>query len=220
MKNGTVVFNPGIGNPNIVRPVGPIDPSVPVVLFESAQGEPLVTMVNYTMHLDTVGGEVYSADYPYTLANCLAKVKGPEMLTMFSIGTAGNINHIDVNGPKLQKGQSEAARIGMVLAAEVLQTYRKLERIDADRLSVTREIVMLPPVELQPGDSERAKSLAKRDASGQKKLNLLERVFTQRVLFAESQQGRPLEVEVQAIDAGQPIDGINDLSTSRPPPMK
>ncbi len=85
MKQGTVVFNPGIGNPKIVRPVGPIDPSVPVVLFEGINSKPLATMVNYTMHLDTVGGDVYSADYPYTLARCLADVQGPEMLTLFTM---------------------------------------------------------------------------------------------------------------------------------------
>ena len=160
MKDGTVVFNPGIGNPNIVRPVGPTDPSVPVVLFESVAGSPLATMVNFTMHLDTVGGEVYSADYPCALGRCLADVKGPEMMTPFSIGTAGNINHFDVTGPKVQKGRTEAARIGIVLAAEVLRTYQKLTPVNADALRVTRETVSLPPVELQPGDTELAKTLA------------------------------------------------------------
>ena len=124
MKDGTVVFNPGIRNANIVRPVGPADPSVPVVLFESAGGAPLATLVNYAMHLDTVGEDAYSADYPHVLGRCLADVKGPDMLTIFSIGTAGNINHVDVAGPRLQRGVGEAARIGIVLAGEVLRTYK------------------------------------------------------------------------------------------------
>ena len=205
MKDGTVVFNPGIGNPDIVRPVGPIDPSVPVVFFESNDGQPLATMVNFAMHLDTVGGEVYSSDYPYTLGRCLADVKGPDMLTIFSIGTAGNINHFDVAGPKLQKGRVEAARIGIVLAAEVLRTYRKLKPIEAGKLGVARETVMLPPVDLQPGDLEKAKSLAAREEAGGPKLNLLERVFTQRVFFADRQQGRPLDVEVQVITLGHDL---------------
>lgn len=205
MKDGTVVFNPGIGNSDIVRPVGPIDPSVPVVFFESADGKPLATLVNYTMHLDTVGGEVYSADYPFTLSRCLADVNGPEMLTLFSIGTAGNINHVDVAGPKRQKGSAEAARIGIVLAAEVLRTYRKLKPIDAGKLCVTRETVMLPPVDLQPGDLEKAKSLAAREEAGGPRLNLLERVFTQRVFFADGRQGRPLDVEVQVITLGRDL---------------
>ena len=205
MKDGTVVFNPGIGNPNIVRPVGPIDPSVPVVLFENTEGEPLATLVNYALHLDTVGGNVYSADYPYEMGRALAAAKGPDMMTMFSIGTAGNINHINVNGPKKQKGAQEAARIGTVLAGEVLRTYRKLEVLDPGALRVTIETVPLPPVELQPGDIEKARSLAKREDAGGPKLNLLERVFAQRVFFAEQQKGRPLDVEVQVIALGNDL---------------
>ena len=42
MKDGTVGWNPGKLNPNIVAPAGPIDPDVPVVYFESpADGKPI-----------------------------------------------------------------------------------------------------------------------------------------------------------------------------------
>ncbi len=205
MKDGTVVFNPGIGNPNIVRPVGPIDPAVPVVYFESPEGEPLAALVNYAMHLDTVGGDVYSADYPHALSEALAEAKGPQMLTMFSIGTAGNINHVNVDGPKKQKGADEAARIGLVLAGEVLRTLRRLEPAADGQLRVKTEMVPLPPVELQPGDIETARSLAAKEEANPGTLNLLERVFAQKVFFAERQQGRPLEVEVQVISLGRDL---------------
>ncbi len=91
-----------------------------------------------------------------------------------------------------------------MLAAEVLRTYRKLKPIAADTLRVSHETVKLPPVALMPGDLERAKSLVAREETG-KKLDLLERVFTQRVIFAEAQQGRPLDVEVQAIALGDEL---------------
>src|SRR5262249_24556382 len=96
MKDGTVGWNPGELNPNIVRPAGPIDPELPVVLFESDKGEPLATYVNFALHQDTVGGLEASADYAYTLATVLSKVRGAGMLTLFTIGAAGNINHLDV----------------------------------------------------------------------------------------------------------------------------
>jgi neutral ceramidase len=63
LKDGTVGWNPGKLNPKIVRPAGPIDPDLPVVLFESERGEPLATYVNFAMHQDTVGGLEASADY-------------------------------------------------------------------------------------------------------------------------------------------------------------
>lgn len=205
MKDGTVVFNPGIGNPNIVRPVGPIDPAVPVIYFESPDGEPLAALVNYAMHLDTVGGDVYSADYPHPLSQALAEAKGDQMLTMFSIGTAGNINHVNVHGPKKQKGPEEAARIGLVLAGEVLRTLRKLEPVADGQLRVKTEVVPLPSVELGPDDLATARRLAAQEEANPGTLNLLERVFAQKAFFAERQQGRPLEVEVQVITLGSDV---------------
>ena len=151
MKDGSVRFNPGKKNPEIVRPVGPTDSAVPVVFFETADSKPRATMVNYALHLDTVGGTEFSADYPFTLSKTLSQAKGSEMLTVFTIGTAGNINHLDVNSDLPQQGQGEASRIGSVLAAEVLKTYARMEPAGAGPLQVWRETVKLPLQPLKPG---------------------------------------------------------------------
>src|SRR5439155_19163209 len=71
MKDGTVGWNPGKLNPKIDHTAGPIDPAVSVVYFESADGVPQVTYVNFSMHPDTVGGLQISADYPDALCNML-----------------------------------------------------------------------------------------------------------------------------------------------------
>ena len=81
------------------------------------------------MHLDTVGGMYYSADYPYTVSKALAAARGEELVTLFTIGTAGDINHINVSSEKPQKGHGEAARIGTRLAAEVFRTFDKLTEL-------------------------------------------------------------------------------------------
>jgi hypothetical protein len=66
MKNGTVRFNPGVMNPDIVRAAGPIDPEVGIVFFnKTGGGGPNAALVNFTLHLDTVGGTKYAADYPF-----------------------------------------------------------------------------------------------------------------------------------------------------------
>ena len=117
MKDGTVGWNSGKLNPNIVGPAGPIDPELPVVLFESDKGEPLATYVNFALHQDTVGGLEVSADYAYTLSTVLAQAKGVGMLTLFTIGPAGNINHLNVKSSD-PEGHAEAARIGTILAGD------------------------------------------------------------------------------------------------------
>jgi neutral ceramidase len=204
MKDGTVGWNPGKLNPNIVRPAGPIDPSVSVVLFETEEDRALATYVNFALHLDTVGGLKFSADYPATLAAILGKVKGPEMLTVFSIGAAGNINHIDVKTRTPQKGHAEAARIGTVLAGEVIKTYAAMQPLTAPELRVRSRTIQLQPASLKDGDLERAKSIMA-DLDGGKTLKFLDTVFAFKVLDTAARQGKPLEAEVQVITLGKQL---------------
>ena len=133
MSDGTVGWNPGKLNPKIVSPAGPIDPQVGVVSIESSTGAPLSTLVNYALHLDTVGGLDISADYPYTLSKSVAASRPG--LTIFALGCAGNLNHIDVKSARPQKGHEEAARIGSALGAEVIRALARLEAPGA-RLAV------------------------------------------------------------------------------------
>src|SRR5690606_26492315 len=62
MKDGTVGWNPGVHNPKIIEPAGPIDPDVDVLYAESNDGQPISTFVNFALHLDEVGGSDVSAD--------------------------------------------------------------------------------------------------------------------------------------------------------------
>src|SRR5205823_3819250 len=141
MKDGDVGWNPGKLNPKIDHPAGPIDPAVSVVYFESPDGVPLITYVNFSMHPDTVGGLQISADYPAPLCNLLGRIKGDSMLTIFTNGTCGDINHVNVNTKEPQKGFDEARRIGTILAGEVIKTYARLKPPSADAVRFTRVMV-------------------------------------------------------------------------------
>ncbi len=204
MKDGSVGWNPGKLNPNIVRPAGPIDPEVPVVYFESVEGRPLATYVNYAMHLDTVGGQQFSADYPYTLATLPGKIKGTEMLTVFTIGTAGNINHVDVSTKKPQKGHEEAARIGTVLAGEVLKAYTRLQPVAAGAPQVRSETVKLPLAEFNPEELSKARQVAalygKPNAAP-----FMDLVRAFKVIDVAGRNGQPIEAEVQVVSVGSDL---------------
>lgn len=204
MKDGTVGWNPGKLNPNIVRAAGPIDPALPLLYAETPDGKPLATYVNFALHLDTVGGTEFSADYPHTLASLLGRVKGPDMLTLFTIGAAGNVNHLDVRSAVPQKGHGEAARIGGVLAGEVLKAYTRLRPVTAETVRVRSEMVTLEPASLAAGDVERAQAVAARVGTPQNPL-FLDTVFAFKALDVAAREGRAYLAEVQVIALGDEV---------------
>src|SRR5262245_36459884 len=150
MKDGTVQFNPGKLNPNIVRPAGPIDPDVGLLRLRDGDKD-LALLTVFALHLDTVGGSEYSADYPFHLERALRPVLGAEGVSLFGAGTCGDINHIDVSKKDPQKGQLEAGRIGAALGETVRAALPKLRPVRSPRLGVRGTIVKAP---LQKYDAE------------------------------------------------------------------
>ena len=124
MLDGSVAWNPGKMNPKVQAPIGTIDPAVRSLFLSWRDGVPVAAYVNFANHLDTVGGLRYSADYAYALSGVVdaAKSANPGHITLFTLGCAGNINHIDVRRAEPQKGPGEAARIGAILGAAALKS--------------------------------------------------------------------------------------------------
>ena len=204
LNDGTVGWNPGKLNPKIVRPAGPIDPALAVVYLETLDARPIAAYVNFALHPDTVGGTFFSADYPYTLSTVLRAAKGPDMPVLFTNSTAGNINHIDVSTKAPQKGDAEAARIGAILAGDVLKAWPKLAPVDPGALAVRSEIVRLPLPAIAPGEVEKARETAAKFGKPNA-APFLELVQAFKVLEVAAREGKPLEAEVQVITLGDRI---------------
>jgi neutral ceramidase len=203
MADGTVGWNPGKLNPKVLRPTAEADPAVPVVYFETPAGKPVATVVNFAMHLDTVGGVYHSADYPFTLRTALAAVKGDAMVTLFTLGTCGDINHINVNSKAAQKGQGEAARIGTRLAAAVLRAYERLEPLADGPLQVTREVVKLDLAPIDPAAVPEASRIVATAQAGTKPAPpFLTQVKAYQVTKVAARLGKPLDGEVQVMTLG------------------
>ena len=144
MKDGTFKTNPGKLNPNIVRPAGPIDPSLSMVYFESLDKKPVAILVNFALHVAVVGGNNFSSDFPGVMSNLIGKAKGEEVVTVFTNGTSGNINHIDVSNSNQLSGFDESQRIGTILADRVLNSLNSLRPIAITSLKATIQAVNLP----------------------------------------------------------------------------
>lgn len=204
MTDGTVGWNPGRLNPNIIKPAGPIDPDVSVLYAETDQGEPISTYVNFAMHIDIVGGLEYSADMPYTLSTILGKIKGEEMVTLFSPGCSGNLNHVNVKIKEPLKGHALAQQIGTILAGEVLKTYGGLQPLEINTISAKREIVKLPLADISNADiAEARKIVALFGKPGA--APFLEFTNAFKILEVYSRNGNPVEAEIQVFAIGDEL---------------
>ncbi len=205
MKDGSVRFNPGKLNRDIVRPAGPIDPDVPVIFFETPEANPVAACVNFAMHQDTVGGTEYSADYAYTLSRLLNEAMGGGLVTLFTVGCAGNVNHFDVAWDSPQTSHGEAARLGTVLAAQALKTMRRLERTSGGPLRAKSQVVNLALREVTPADLAWAKTVVPTMGDKPNWSNFMDLVKAFRILDVEARAGRPVGAEVQVVALGDDI---------------
>lgn len=135
LKDGRVKMNPGFLNPDIVEPVDIIDPELSVLRVDFLNGSPMGMIANFALHLDTIGTNVYSADYPGVIRKEMKKHYGDQFGFVFFNGTCGNVNHFDVTKPREE--QLEYSAIGEILSDALKPLFDSVETKDADRLLCT-----------------------------------------------------------------------------------
>ncbi|GMV92986.1 MAG: hypothetical protein AMXMBFR82_27640 [Candidatus Hydrogenedentota bacterium] len=203
MKEGPVRFNPGKQNPDIVRPAGPTDPAVPMIVFESLDQErPDALLTAFALHLDTVGGTEYAADYPYYMASVIRE-EHADLIPIFAIGTAGDINHIDVSTKTPQKGHEEAKRIGDALGATMAEALDELPSVKEPSFAAQTESVALPLQ--QYSEEEVAYALANRAKIVDDSVPFLERVRLYKIIDSEMRGEDAIAVDVQAFRLGPDV---------------
>lgn len=128
MADGTVRFNPGRGNPDIIEPTSPIDPDVGVLYVETFDGTPLAAAVNFCLHyVGTDDPLAFSADYFGHFAAVMRRLKGPQFAALLFNGAQGQINNVDVNDPHQPSGHKQARRVAETLAGEVMRVIGKMK---------------------------------------------------------------------------------------------
>ena len=190
LKDGTVVTNPGISNPNVVRAAGPIDSDLPFILIAKDK-HPVGSLTVFALHLDTVGGTEYSADYPGHLASELRREFGERFISVFGTGTCGDINHIDVSGRR----KNDARLIGQQLAVSVLSA-RPREPLASPSLSAISARFELPL--RMVSDAQVAAARANTPKIGTNELPFLTQVENVATLDL-SRRGSTLDAEVQVV---------------------
>jgi len=212
MRDGTVGWNPGKLNPDIVLPAGPSDPEVGILYVEqpdaSGPTQSIATYVNFAMHPDTTGGSRISADWPGALSRVLAGYHGTNHLTLVGNGTCGNLNHLDFGWRWPQGTAFEQHRIATILGASVFQAYKDLKPVTSGPLRAKSEIVELALPEITPAPVEEARqavAVTKDDRGA----NFMKLVRAYRALDVASREGKPFRVEVQVIALGDDLAWVS-----------
>jgi hypothetical protein len=145
MKNGSVQFNPGKTNENILRPAGPVDAELIFLAIKAAKRTQTISgLTSFALHADTVGGSNYGADFPGYIDRSLKRTFGPDFVSLFANGPCGDINHVNVSDPRPQKGDEEAQRIGGVLAGQIGGLLGSLHPVKRAALTVRSTLVKVP----------------------------------------------------------------------------
>ena len=208
MKNGTVAFNPGQLNPTIVKPAGPIDPEIGLLLVRGADGARAHGgLTVFACHCDTVGGTEFSADYPFFLQQALRQEFGSDFISAFAAGTCGDINHINVAVKESVKGLAVAERLGTTLAKTALAAHAQLPAMTRPRLAVKSQRLTVPLQEVTPERAKAAWSRLEMLKTGEG--GFLEKVEAVKAVdLANRGKTWPMEVQVFRLDNDTAIVGL------------
>ncbi|MCA9009248.1 MAG: neutral/alkaline non-lysosomal ceramidase N-terminal domain-containing protein [Planctomycetaceae bacterium] len=153
MRDGSVQTWQALSNPEVVRAAGPIDPRIELLAVRNSEdGKVRGILSNFALHLDTVGGMRWSADYPFFIEQTLRKNFGADVISIFGTGCCGDINHVNPSTPERNK----ADFIGESIGTSVCQQFPALSPIKKTQLHVMSQVVELPLEDVTQSEVERA----------------------------------------------------------------
>jgi hypothetical protein len=181
MRDGSVQTWMNYDNPEVVRAAGPIDPQIGLLTIRAENGEPQAILSNFALHLDTVGGMKWSADYPFFIEQTLHKAVGPNVLSVFGTGCCGDINH---SNPR-RRDRNKSDFIGNSIGESIGQQLGKLTPLERTDLVVKSRVVRLP---LQDATKDEvARSISILDAARRKeKVEFLEHVTAHKKMMLDA----------------------------------
>jgi neutral ceramidase len=195
MQDGSVRTWMRLDSPGVVRAAGPIDPEIGMVLVRTAEGnKPLSLLSNFALHLDTVGGTQWSADYPHDIEQAVRKSLGESVVSIFGNGCCGDINHCD----PVSKERNKTDFIGGSLGATIVSGLPRLRRIEQPALRVLSTTVRVPLQEVTAEQLAKACELVPRAKAGQQ-VDFFELVIAYKALILDQLRHRPPQVKTPGL---------------------
>lgn len=152
-------MHPGHQSADVTGPSGPVDPQVSLVAVETADGQPLALLANYSMHY--YESALLSSDYYGRFNVHIAQMlgAGEKFVGIMSQGTSGDLMWMDYGAPRKQIGYDAYAK---EIAARVAAAYKNIAWQTTVPLAAAESVLALDyrapdPVRLQWAQELKAK---------------------------------------------------------------
>ena len=163
MRDGSVQTWQNLNNPEVVRAAGPIDPEIGLVAIRDPDAGTLRGVIsNFALHLDTVGGTRWSADYPRFIERTLRERHGDDLISIFGTGCCGDINHVNPAAAE----RNSAQIIGEALGTTTAEHLEQLGTVKQPRLRVESQVAHLPLQTVDRQQAERSAQIVDLASSG------------------------------------------------------
>ena len=202
MRDGSVRTNPGVGNPDVVAPMGPIDPEIGVVCLQGVDGEAIGLLANYALHYIGMPESTYSisADYFGIFSTLIQRMRNASFVAALSNGACGDINNIDVLGDRrpVKDRSLHAERVAGLIAAGVLWVWNEMDfASDVSLGAAVQEVVLAR----KPAPSE-ADIARVREIEDMARPTMAERAFVRRITRRMADVPNRVRTWVQALRIG------------------
>lgn len=206
MRDGRAATHPGLGNPEIVEPAGPVDPEVGVLGAWDAKdpNKLLGCVVNFACHATTSPGGI-SANYIYYLEKVIQGYYGKDAVVVFLAGASGDITQVDNRSPHVYpSGDRWAQLVGGKVGAEALKV---LLTMDTGALTPVAARTRVWEIARRVPDPERVKAALALVQSDKSKADPTDWTFAKEtvVLDALLKREPKVSVEVQAVQVGPAV---------------
>ena len=204
MKNGLSVTHPRPGNPDIVKPAGPVDPEVGVMGFWNESGELQGCVVNFVCHATTNPGGI-SANYIYYVERAIRGVFGDQVVVVFLAGASGDVTQVDNLSPyQPKRGSAMTALVGGRVGAEAVKVLLGLPTAPHAAIAVQQQVLEIPRRQPKAVHVDQAKELVKQTPS---QIGSANWTFAKELVLLDAKiKHEPIaEVEIQALQIGPTV---------------
>ena len=202
MSDGSVRTNPGVGNPDVVAPMGPIDPEIGALCLQGVDGGAIGLLANYALHYIGVPESTHSisADYFGVFSTLIQRMRNASFVAALSNGACGDINNIDVlGGTRPVKDRFlHSERVAGLIAAGVLWVWNEMDfAADVSLGAAMQEVVLAR--KSKPSEADMARV---REIEDMERPTMAERAFVRRITKRMADVPDRVRTWVQAIRIG------------------